>query len=415
MLPTQTVSVADLQNIAKVGRKLRRPTHSFHLRQRPWQIQPCMIAPVWPGETLKNLLLQARVVSDPIVNPLVGWWFETYFFYVKLRDLAARDTLTAMLVTNASSAALNAAANAATYHAGGSPDYTKLALDRVVETYFRDEDEAVLAGAIDGLPTAQIGTPHFLDSAILDSQVADTGEEQPGENTVVPPHMTAFSDHYAHWEAMRSMQLTAVDFEDWLKTFGLSVPKDEEDPHMPELIRYIRQWTYPANTINAADGTPSSALSWSIAERADKDRFFSEPGFIIGMTVARPKVYFQKQKGAGVGMMNDAYSWLPAVLQNEPYTSLKKFLGTEGPLQGNTAAAAYWVDLRDLAIHGDQFVNFTPDATMSSVALPATNLQRRFATAADADALFKVAANNKIRSDGRVDLSILSRLEDTSL
>lgn len=415
-MATQTISFADLQNVAKVGRKLRRPTHTFHVRQRPWQIQPVMIAPVWPGETLKNLLLQARVVSDPIVNSLVGWWYETYFFYVKLRDLAARDTLTAMLMTNTAPTALNAAASAATYHAGGTPDYAKLCLDRVVETYFRDEDETVLAGAIDGLPLAQIGVPHFLDSAILDSQVADTNEEGVDEPTVVPPHMSGqFADHYAHWEAMRSMQLTAFDFEDWLKQFGIKAEKEDEDPHQPELIRYIREWTYPANTVNPTDGMPSSALSWSIAERADKDRFFSEPGFLIGVSVARPKVYFAKQKGAGVGMMNDAYSWLPAVLQDQPYTSLKKFLSTEGPLQGNVGTNAYWVDLRDLAMHGDQFVNFTPDLTMSTVALPATNLQRRFATAADADALFKVAANNKVRADGRVDLSILSRLEDTSL
>src|SRR3546814_10510072 len=109
--------------------------------------------------------------------------------------------------------------------------------------------------------------------------------------------MTAFTDHYAQWEAMRSMQLTASTFEDWVKTFGVRVPKAEaEESHRPELLRYIREWSYPSNTINPADGTPSSAVSWSVAERADKDRFFSEPGFLFGCAVARPKVYFSKQK-----------------------------------------------------------------------------------------------------------------------
>jgi hypothetical protein len=59
------------------------------------------IAPVLPGETMKNLLLQARVVSDPIKNPLIGWWCEFYFFYVKHRDLDDRDVFTEMMVNPA--------------------------------------------------------------------------------------------------------------------------------------------------------------------------------------------------------------------------------------------------------------------------------------------------------------------------
>lgn len=409
----QLVAVHELP---KVGRTSRRPTHTFQLRTRPWQVQPFLIAPVLPGETMKNLLLQARVVTDPIKNPLIGWWTEFYLFYVKLRDLNERDTLTDALVTNASTAALNSAAKVATYHVGGAPDFATMCLNRVVEEYFRDEDEAVLDAAIDGLPLAQVGVNNWLDSAIPDSQVADTNEEFPGENPALPANMSAFAAHYAHWEAMRSMQLTAVDFEDWLKTFGVKVPKSQEEAHRPELIRYIREWTYPSNTVNPADGSPSSACSWSVAERADKDRFFAEPGFVFGVSVTRPKVYFGKQKGAGVSMMNDAYSWLPAVLQSEPYTSLKKFAAAAGPLGGNTGANDYWVDLRDLFMYGDQFMNFALDATDAGlVALPTTALKRKYASSADADALFKVAASNKIKMDGRCDLTILSRIEDTSL
>lgn len=409
-------NIIAVRDLPKVGRKVRRPSHAFQVRTRPWQVQPFLIAPVLPGETLKNLLLQARVVTDPLKNPLVGWWTEFYFFYVKLRDLNERDTLTQMLVTNASTAALNSAANLATYHPGGSIDFAKLCLDRVIQEYFRDEDEAILAAAIDGLPLAQVGVNSWLDSAVPNSAVADTDEEFPGENPSLPSHMTAFADHYAHWEAMRSMQLTTVDFEDWLKTFGVKVPKDEQEPHKPELLRYVRDWTYPTNTVDPTTGTPSSACSWAVAERADKDRFFSEPGFVFGVTVTRPKVYFGKQKGAGVSMMNDAYSWLPAVLQSEPYTSLKKFLAANGPLGGNTGTNDYWVDLRDLFMHGDQFINFALTETNASlVALPTTALGRKYASAADADALFSNAAANKIKMDGRCDLNVLSRLEDTSL
>ena len=87
-----------LTPINATGRKSRRPSHPFQLKTRPWQIQPFCIAPVLPGETLKNLLLQSRVVSDPLKHPLIGWWCEYYYFYVKHRDLAGRDDFTEMML-----------------------------------------------------------------------------------------------------------------------------------------------------------------------------------------------------------------------------------------------------------------------------------------------------------------------------
>lgn len=406
-----------LNELTKVGRKSRRPEHTFALRTRPWQIQPFMCAPVWPGETMKNLLLQARVVTDPIKNPLIGWWNEYYFFYVKLRDLEARDVLTNMLVTNAPSTSLNSGAKMATYHYGNAPDYAQMCLERVTDAFFRDEDETAMQFAVDGLPVAQVSRQSWLDSVILNSDVKDPGEQFPGEpTTTLPPNMASFSDHYAHWEAMRSMELTAVDFEDWLKTFGINVPKEETDPHEPELIRYIRKWQYPSNTVNPVDGSAASAVSWGIAERADKDRFFKEPGFIFGCQVTRPKIFMSKQKGSATAMLNDAFSWLPAVLQAEPYTSLKKFAAADGPLGGNLGGNDYWVDIRDLAMYGDQFINFELDKTDAGlVALPTPTLQKKYVTSNDMNAMFKndVVAN-KIRTDGVVNMSILSRLEDTS-
>lgn len=414
-----TPNIVAVRDAPRVGRKIRRPSHTFSLRYRPWQIQPCMIAPVLPGETMKNLLLQARVVTDPISNPLIGWWTEYYFFYVKLRDLDDREALTNMIVTNASTAALNTAADLDTYHAGGAINYTQKCLDKIVAEYFRDEDESVLQGAIDGLPVAQVGGPGWLDSTKDATLAGEAQHEFPGENPALPSHMSAFADHFAQWEAMRSMQLTEATFEDWLRTFGVSVPRAEaEEIHKPELIRYVRDWTYPTNTINPADGLPSSACSWGVAERADKDRFFKEPGFLIGVTVSRPKVYFSKQIGSVAHHLNDAFSWLPAILQNDPYTSLKKFTGGAsgvGPLGANVTND-YWVDLRDLFIHGDQFLNHALNVTDAGlVALPTTTMEKKYATAAMADALFKTPATyNKIKADGRVDISILSRIEDTS-
>ena len=132
-----------VQVMQNVGRRLRTPTHTFQVRHIPFGIQPFFIAPVLAGETMKNLLFQSRAVSDPIRNPLVGWWLEYYFFYVKLTDLDARDTIMNALIdpTNSMSS-LNEAANIRYYHAAGGPNWTKLCLKRVVEEYFRDEGDA---------------------------------------------------------------------------------------------------------------------------------------------------------------------------------------------------------------------------------------------------------------------------------
>jgi hypothetical protein len=379
-----------------------------------------MIAPVLPGETLTNLQLQARAVTDPIKNPLIGWWLEYYYFYVKHRDLAERDTLMNMVMTNASTAALNVAAKVETYHAGSAPDYTQLCLNRIVDTYFRDEGEITLAGSIGNLPAASLSSDTWLDSVKAASTNPTNDPEFPGNTTriqtddLIPGTTQAMFDQ---WEFMKQEKLTDLTYEDFLKTYGVTgqAVAAVVDEHKPELIRYVRDWTYPTNTVEPTTGVPASACSWAVAERADKDRFFTEPGFLVGLTVARPKVYLSKQKGTGVSMLADAFSWLPAVLSNDPYTSLRQFANTAGPLQGNvTDAAGYWVDVRDLFVYGDQFVNFSlavSDAGL--VALPTVALQKRYPVAADADALFKSASPaNLIRQDGVTQLSILGRLSD---
>ena len=48
-----------IQSAPMVNRKLRSPDHSWLLRQRPFVITPCLIAPVLPGETLKSATFQA--------------------------------------------------------------------------------------------------------------------------------------------------------------------------------------------------------------------------------------------------------------------------------------------------------------------------------------------------------------------
>lgn len=389
----------------RVQRKMRRPKHTHYVEHRPWQIQPFMIAPVLPGETMKNINFQGRVVTDPLAGGagnLIPWWAEHWFFYVKLRDLDIRDDVEAMMLKGESIASSATAADAATYHNGGV-NWTRMCLKRIVEEYFRDEGEVWDADMIGTLPVQHAykrGTSWVQSLASADAIAALV--EQPQQDPMYP---LADPAYLAQYEAMRSMGTiqSEMTFEDWLGTFGIRGP-DAVEAHRPELLRHLSQWTYPSNVIDPATGTPSGAAVWSMAANVNNDKFFSEPGFIVGVTSVRPKVYLGNQKGSATRMMDDWMSWMPALMRDQPHTSVKKILAAGGPLNGQDADG-YWVDMRDLFLYGDQFVNGTLGGY--APALPDAFSDYRYATAAMADALFVAPAKNLIRQEGVSGLHIL--------
>jgi len=416
------VSVRVLQDQPQVGRKLRSPQHSFSLTSRPWRIDPFMIAPVLPGETMKNLLLQARVLSAPLKSKLVGWWVEYYIFYVKHRDLTSQASiLTNMHLDPATdvSTLRGAGASLGRYHSAGAMDYVQHCLQRITEEYFREEEDGAWNAAgnmLDNLPLACVGKNTGLESLRDDAAVAVTQDEElPGERTEIPYGVDTaqWSTYYAQWENMRALKQTTKTFEDWLAGWGIKTPEVQERENKPELIRYVREWQYPTNTVEPTTGVATTALSASISERADKDRFFKEPGFLFGVQICRPKVYFSKQTGNLAEWLDDAYGWLPPALADQTWTSLKKFAFNAGPLAGAMASGSYWVDMRDLFVFGDQFVNYdiANAGDGSHVVLPDANAKIRMPSGAMADALFS-GATKTIRTDGVCSLSILGRISN---
>jgi hypothetical protein len=400
----------------KMGRKMRRPVHSFNIEFRPFELQPFMIAPVLPGETMKNLLVQARTVTDPIANPLMGWWNGFYFFYVKLRDLDGRTDFMEMFVNEGKSlAAYNTAAKTVTYHAGGTPDWIELCLKRITEEYFRDEGQAWNTWVSNGLPLAGVQRPLWIQSAQDDAAyiAPDVTVEGPDVDTNIEASEIEIA--MRRWEMLKFNNLTDMSYEDYLMSHGIKVPN--EDQNIPELIRYVEQWTYPTNTIDPTSGAPRSAASWAITERADKDRFFREPGFVVGVQCIRPKVQLRNLDGAGVSMLLNAYSWLPALLSDDPWTSVRKF-ADGAPLTISSDTGGYWVDVKDLFIYGDQFRNYVnTDLNKNILALPDATLDnKKYPATTDIDNLFvtKTAGTGKVRTDGVVNLAILSRLSDTT-
>lgn len=437
-----------VSTMRKTGRRRpRTPQHRFNVRFKPWQIQPMFIAPVLPGETMQNLLLQSRVVSDPVANPLIGWWCEHYFFYVKLRDLAYGQNsvvdnaallghIEQMLIDPSYVITTDhntAGASTPLYRYANTIDWQGLCLKRVVEEYFRDEGEDATADAqLAGMPAAKIMQDNVFNSLLNAADYApvdvslNTGEESgAGDPHTHALSMKELNEALQRYQWERLNNLTQMTFDEYVATHGVRV--NTEERHAPELIRYSREWTYPTNTVEPTTGSPSSALSWSITERADKRRYFTEPGFLFGCIIARPKVYLSKQAGAAVGLLNKATTWLPALLADDPAVSLTPVENGEGPLPSITDADGYIIDVRDLFLHGDQFSNIDLTAIgAGGIALPADSGEHKYPTEAMADALFKWQGQMEcgpaqdeacptlelVRADGVVSINVSGVQED---
>lgn len=192
-----------------------------------------------------------------------------------------------------------------------------------------------------------------------------------------------------------------------MKSYGISLPREETNE--PELIRYIRDWTYPTRLVDPSDGSPTSAVNWNIQDSIDKDRFFKEPGFLFGVQVFRPKVYLGNYEGSLTAYLKSGLSWLPGEALNSLAYGFREFAAASGPLPD--ASSAYVIDLRDLLQYGEQFVNFDlATSGKNIVALPNAGLtKKRYVSSTDVQSLF-TGTDYHIETDGRLSLRIASRL-----
>lgn len=401
-------------------RKPRRPTHPFYIKQRPFSLTPFFIAPVLPRESLDMLLWQSRAVSAPLRNPLIGHWLEYYFFYVKHRDLDDRDTLTTMMLDPTAGTGITAqvATNAATYTAAGSVPWVEKCMKRITEEYFRLPEEAwnVVVDA-EGLPLVQRTQDDWLDSFQWESQMPvgpDVNLDLNADSTITAREAQQGMQQY---ELLLQMGLVQQSYEEYLASNGIRQPLAET--HRPELVRYVRHWSYPTNTIDPTDGDPSSALSFKVSERADKRRLFSEPGFLIGLTVWRPKIFLGKQKGTASGLLDNLLAWLPRAMSGDTAASLRQFVAPNAILDGIDPDATpgpadpYWVDLRDLFLYGEQWVN---GDDIPDIAMPSANGPRRYPPTADLAKVFPDSATNVfMRQDGVVSLTVMGDQSDNTM
>lgn len=407
-----------LMSAPPTSRVGRYPRHTFGVASPAHAAVPFMIAPVLPGETLENLFMEARVVSAPVKNPLIGWKQEYYFFYVRVTDLLS-DVIRDMFVdpTNTDLAAtlgVGATSNMF-YTAKGGVDYAFRAYKRIVEEYFRDEGEAwnVATSTYQGetLSMVQVREIGWLDSA------TDKDDMPVGPDPGAVSNAADLEALMQAFEQLRALGIANMTYEDFLRSYGIAIPNKDENK--PELLCRFTDFQYPSNTIDPTNGDPTSALSWVFKNGSKERKFFKEPGFLIGISVTRPKLYFGGLSGNLAAHLTRAWDWLPNYLwaqENQAMTSLKKFSSAAGPLgDRSTGDDAYWVDMRDLFLHGDQWhngfqredgVNPIADGGLNALSSPApTTLGlRKYPTQSEIAAFF--VDGEAINADGYVSLNI---------
>ena len=396
----------------------RYPKHTFNVSGRPFGVHPMCIAPVLPAETMKSLYFEARVVTDPIINPVIGWKQEYYFFYVKMSDLL-RDAIKNMFIDPANAdlaGTLGLAAPSNQYYTakGGIP-WVQYCLERIMVHYFRDAGEAWNSNMDGEIPIAQIREATYLDT-LTDKD--DMPEGPAIASATDAGDLDRLMDAFEH---LRAMGLANMTYEDFLRTYGVNVKDPTEGK--PELVARFSDWQYPSNTVSPTDGTPSSAVSWVFKESARDAKFFPEPGFIFGVSVTRPKIYFGGLAGNASAHMSRAWDWMPALLASMPETKLKLFNKDTGPLGVRaTDTDHYWLDMCDVLIHGDQwvqsaFVGDTPPMDRPDVnvlALPDAALNWKYPTPAMMLSFFKDGTRQRVRMDGLVSFNIRGKQIDTT-
>ena len=394
-----------VQNAPQFQRSTRRPRHTFQVAVRPFSLTPFFIAPVLPGESLKKGLFQARGQSGVIDAAFnnTGFWTEAHFFYVPLRFMDA-GFADMVIDPEYDAAALTEAVSAVYYHAGGSINYTRRALEAVRDAFFLDEGEIGPVHPTTGLPVLRLMTDTAFQSltTLANFDAADLDVDLNADGTITASEVDRAR---SMWMALVSRGLTDMSYADYLKAYGVKRVADEVI-RGPELLRSVRDWKYPGRVIDPGTGAVSSALVVEMQESLDKDRFFKEPGVLLGCFAVRPKTYSSAQSGSVLGFMKTGAQWLPATALNDPAFGSLSFAAGTGPLPGSTSA--YQIDIRDLLLYGDQFCadastgafTATPSADLARLRYPAdTELTGKFGFEVHLDGIMNLTVATHLTGD----------------
>lgn len=331
-------------------RKVRRPNFNLAGTMKPYGIYPMWATPVLPGETLKSAETKYRLLSMPIKHPFVGATFETWLCYVSLTDLD--QALAQMFISEGvPTTGFTAAADKDRFFTKeGQIDYISMAVDRIVQAYFRDDEEpGANTRTIDGVPLARRVAYDWAQNLMFKPDEMDPNympSALPAEGTYTPLEM------------MQMAGMSEITYQKYLAQYGVSGPAAQEAANLPEILRYTRDWTTPTNSVDPSNGRPSSVWAWGSTIKADKPKRFDEPGFVIMMGSIRPKMFDSTFQASMIGELWGFGDFFPVYNLTDPAAGIK-VLEKDNAVLALPAAPADDViyDHRDLLSHGEQFVN----------------------------------------------------------
>ena len=344
------------------NRSMRRPKHNFYVKGAPFQLIPTALAPVLAGDTLKSANLQFRGVTKALAEGLLGWHLDHFLFFVRIMDMADGETILATLIDENAGYLTHETESTVRYSSG--VDWLNKAKLPIARHYFRDYGESPTNYQTNGMPQVQTREAswfeHFIDQASLP---ADDGGLEDFENL------------WSKWQVLSRNRLTTQTYEEFLRAQGVEPPPNLREPdsdlQIPELVRHFKQWDYPNQVAQPDAGGNTEAdtvnvMSWAGSDRADRSRRFNEPGFLVGLAVARCKTYLPiatdtqatiAQHGSVAGYMDSAKAWMPYVYNDEPGESIRTQNAGSGPLTFDASLTTpYAWDMRDLWLQGDQMV-----------------------------------------------------------
>ena len=188
------------------------------------------------------------------------------------------------------------------YTPKGGVDFVAAAVKRIVEEYFRDEGETSQSAVIDNVPIAQIYGRGQNDWSMRLTLAPDYEDRrQPldvdGDGEI---YVNEIERAYTEWAAAYDAGLIQMDYEDWMRTYGVqsTLPNiDRVDYHRPELLFYNREFSYPTNTVEPTTGVPATAVGWRTAKQFKRIGCFRSPAGLSGSPASVRKSTSGPRKG----------------------------------------------------------------------------------------------------------------------
>jgi hypothetical protein len=407
------MSIQVLQPGQSRTRKRRSPNFPIAGTMKPFGLYPLMCHPVLPGETLNSFNMKWRTLSKPVKHPLTGAWLDVWLVYVKLTDLS-RDLGNMFIDDTYSTTGYTSAGSARYFTATGQIDWVKLCTERVHDAYFMDDSET--SRTIDGVRQTKMSATSWYQNCLFKPVDDPLGGLDVGSDYA---EMNAFM-------MMQQMNMSELTYEKYLEQYGVTSIRSAEGD--PEILRYARSWTLPVNTVEPSTGVPSSAWTWSDEVKMDKDKRFSEPGFLLALASVRPKMYQKHQENSFVGNLWGFSDFFPAYTLEDPTAGIKTITSADKVYHANHRTDAGTVNLlydhRDLLNHGEQFINnwTQPYSLPLSTGLTANDaddnaaLRGEYALSADVDALFSSAdaVDKQCYYEGMAHCVISGHIQDTT-